>query len=43
LRPGKLFRLEAEQHSGDYRAEKVVFEGSNYGQNFYVTATGSRL
>ena len=43
LRPGKLFRLIAEQHSGDYRAEKVVFEGSNYGQSFYVTATGSRL
>jgi hypothetical protein len=43
VRPGKPFRVIAEQLSGDYIAEKVTFDGSNFGGSFYVTVEGNPI
>ncbi|MEL6348041.1 MAG: hypothetical protein AAFV53_33345 [Myxococcota bacterium] len=43
LRPGKPFRLQSEQYTGDYVAQEVVFTGDTWGQAFYVEVTGRPL
>jgi hypothetical protein len=44
LRPGRIFRVDASTHAGDYVARNVVFEGdSGFDAPFYATVTGRAL
>lgn len=44
LRPGKPFRLQCEEFSGDYVAEEVTFTGdSGWETSFYVEVVGKPL
>lgn len=43
MRPGRPFRVISERITGDFRAESVVFDGSSYGQSFYVQVKGAPL
>ena len=38
--PGKKFKLEAAQFSGEYRIERVDFYGSTFGNEWYADITG---
>lgn len=40
LRPGKPYRVQASELSGDYIADYVKFKGDSRKQEFYVTARG---
>lgn len=44
LRPGKRFRVESEDYTGNYTATKVQFRGdSGFDRPFYVVAQGTAL
>lgn len=43
MRPGRPFRVTSERITGDFRAESVTFDGSSYGQSFYVQVKGAAL
>lgn len=40
MRPGKPFRVISEQVNGDFIADTVVFQGSEWGQEFYAQIKG---
>lgn len=44
LRPGKPFRVESEQITGDYVSTEVTFKGdSGWSREFYTVAIGKRI
>lgn len=42
LRPGDLYVVRAEQHSGEYVAVDLEHRGDSHGRDYYTTITGRR-